>query len=237
METVLDPQNRKKPTAKLSPQLSKFGNKRFRRVFNPDGDDNNQVLLIDPRTNKVIGKMEGDSFRRGKESFFDVGELIVEYCSSSTLPTIPKEVIKRIRDLELNPEIYSQKQSSLFLYPDNDIITVHRSAPNRNQKSTDILKSEDYNNNDTNALFHQLEVYRRSMKRMVPVSLAILAGFFLVLSSVLLTILIISIKLKTVILNPWYMIPLTVGSIGLLVTVMLAVHEWRKALNVTQEKK
>lgn len=226
METVLEPKKEKKVTSKLRPKAIKYGRHIYHKVSvsgSTDNDNETSLFLIldnDDKSNPLK--------RGGVEEVLRVKEYILELENLS-------EVFDSISREDFSSEaqfvcIVEAKPSG------SDHFSTRGSAKNDSQESTDKFESEKYNKTDSDTLFAQLEVQRNTMKRLLPVSLAIWAALFLILSSAFLTILYISIKMKIVIINPWYLFPLAVGSVGLLATVLIAVHEWRKSLNATQKK-
>lgn len=119
---------------------------------------------------------------------------------------------------------------------ENDSFTLNKSSDNL-QETTDKSYAREHNSSKPDALLKQLEVHRVTMKRMIPVSLATWVLFFSVLSSVFLTVLYISLKLRIALINPWYLFPLIIGSIGMIGTSFFAIYEWRKNYNASQKKK
>lgn len=232
METVLEPKKDKKATSKLRPKALKYGRHIYHKVIVSGSTDNdNETSLF---LNLDYNDKSNPLRKRGVEEVFRVKEYILELENLS-------EEFDRISREGFSSEVQTTKSvrivkatPSLFSEPDH--FSTRGSAKKDSQESTDIFESEEYYKTDSDTLLAQLEVQRNTMKRLLPVSLAIWAALFLILSSAFLTILFISLKLKIVIINPWYLFPLAVGSVGLLATVLIAVHEWRKSLNATQKK-
>lgn len=232
METVLEPKKEKKVTSKLRPKAIKYGRHIYHKVSvsgSTDNDNETSLFLdldYDDKSNPLRrGGVEEEL--RVKEYILELENLSEEFDSISREDFSSEvQTTQFVRIVEAKPSLFSG----------SDHISTRGSAKNDSQESTDKFESEEYNKTDSDTLLAQLEVQRNTMKRLLPVSLAIWTALFLILSSAFLTILYISIKMKIVIINPWYLFPLAVGSVGLLATVLIAVHEWRKSLNATQKK-